>query len=62
MNTIIKEKFDTFVIFLILFLPVALITGPFLSDLSIVLLSVLFLFNYRYQNIPIDTIKYLNFF
>ena len=62
MNTILKEKLDILVIFLILFLPIALITGPFLSDLSIVLLSLLFLYKYRYEKIFINNYNYLIFF
>ena len=62
MNTILKEKLDILVIFLVLFLPIALITGPFLSDLSIILLSLLFLYKYRYEKIFINNYNYLIFF
>ncbi len=62
MSIILKEKTDLFISFLILFLPIALITGPFLSDLSIVILSIIFLFNFKKNLENLSDKSYLIFF
>tara|TARA_A100001011_G_C14321313_1_gene850817 strand:- start:6285 stop:7604 length:1320 start_codon:yes stop_codon:yes gene_type:complete len=62
MNIILKEKNNFFAIFLVLFLPIALITGPFLSDLCIILLSIILLFKIRNESIKTYNLEYLFFF
>ena len=44
-NLFLKKKYhEKVVYYLIVFLPIALVTGPFLSDLSVSLISIIFLY------------------
>ena len=62
MNTLPKENLNFTGQVLVLLLPISLVTGPFFSDLFIILLGLLFIYNFFSKNIEFKNYNYLFFF
>ena len=57
-----KENLNFLGLVLVLLLPVSLVTGPFFSDLFIILLGIIFIYNFFKKKIEFKNYNYLFFF
>ncbi len=57
-----KENLNFLGLVLVLLLPVSLVTGPFFSDLFIILLGIIFIYNFFKKKIEFKNYNYLLFF
>ena len=57
-----KENLNFLGLVLVLLLPVSLVTGPFFSDLFIILLGIIFIYNFFLKKIEFKNYNYLFFF